>query len=234
MEAIILAGWLGTRLQGVIGETPKCMAPVNGLPFLSYLFEYLEKQRCTRIILSLGYKNKPIIDWLEEQDIFFELDYIVENEPLGTGGGILAALEECETDDVVVINGDTMFDVNLRQMILFHQSNNAQTTLALKEMHNFDRYGIVNTNDAGLITSFEEKQQRESGLINGGIYVIDREAFIERKLPNKFSFEKDYLERYTNDKKFYGYKNDGYFIDIGVPADYEQAQHDFKTKYKGY
>ncbi len=234
MEAIILAGGLGTRLQGVIGEAPKCMAPINGLPFLSYLFEYLEKQRCTRIILSLGYKNKPIIDWLEDQDIFFELDYIVENEPLGTGGGILAALEECETDDVVVINGDTMFDVNLRQMMLFHQSSNAQTTLALKEMHNFERYGIVNTNDAGLITSFEEKQQRDAGLINGGIYVIDREAFIERKLPNKFSFEKDYLERYTNDKKFYGYKSDGYFIDIGIPADYERAQEDFKTKYKGY
>src|SRR5437879_39499 len=109
MEAIILAGGLGTRLQGVIGAYPKCMAPVNGRPFLSFLFDYINQQKVTRVILSLGYKHRVITDWLETQDLHFELDYITEKEPLGTGGGILAAMEEAVTDDVIVLNGDTMF-----------------------------------------------------------------------------------------------------------------------------
>ncbi len=229
MEAIILAGGFGTRLQGVIGAYPKCMAPVNGKPFLSYLFEYLTQQRCTRAILSLGYKHKVVTDWLESQDLFFELDCVIEQEPLGTGGGILAAIEEAETDDVAILNGDTMFKVDLREQIAFHRDRKAETTLALKKMHQFDRYGIVHTDASGVITSFEEKQYREEGLINGGVYIVNREAFLARQLPEKFSFEKDYLERFADKKKFYGYVADSYFIDIGIPVDYNAAQEDFKT-----
>ncbi len=229
MEAIILAGGLGTRLQGTIGAQPKCMADINGRPFLSYLFDYVSQQGCTRVILSLGYKHRIITDWLEAQYLDFELDCIIENEPLGTGGGMLAALEECATDNVVVMNGDTLFRVDLKKLVTFHTEKKAETTLALKQMHNFDRYGIVNIDANGLITSFEEKKQTETGLINGGIYVVAREAFTAREFPGKFSFEKDYLEKFAKQKKFYGSASDGYFIDIGIPEDYERAQADFKT-----
>lgn len=232
MEAIILAGGLGTRLQGVIGAYPKCMAEVNGKPFLSHLFEYLDRQRCTRVILSLGYKHKVIIDWLETQDLFFELDYIVESEPLGTGGGIQAAIEEAESDDIAVINGDTMFMVDLKEQLNFHKTNKAATTLALKEMHDFDRYGVVNIDGSDLITSFEEKQFRKTGLINGGVYIINKEQFLAKRLPEKFSFEKDYLEKFLKERKFYGFKSDEYFIDIGIPEDYARAQEDFKSLFK--
>lgn len=231
MEAIILAGGLGTRLQGVIGEYPKCMAPVNGRPFLAYLFEYLSQQRCTRAILSLGYKHGVVTDWLEEQDLYFEVDCVIENEPLGTGGGILAAVEEAVTDDVAVLNGDTLFKVNLREQMAFHKSHNAATTLALKKMYNFDRYGVVNIDNSAVITSFEEKQFREEGLINGGIYFINRERFMAKNLPGKFSFEKDYLERFAGERKFYGFESDGYFIDIGIPEDYTKAGTDFKSMF---
>ncbi len=232
MEAIILAGGLGTRLQGVIGAYPKCMAPVNGRPFLAYIFDYLAEQKCTRAILSLGYKHRLVTDWIEEQDYFFEVDCIIENEPLGTGGGILAAIEEAATDDVVVLNGDTMFKVDLKEQFAFHKKNNAATTLALKKMHQFDRYGIVNTNAQDIITSFEEKRSCEEGLINGGVYCINVEAFLAKPLQEKFSFEKDYLERFCSEQQFYGYVSDSYFIDIGVPADYEMAQEDFKNLFK--
>ena len=229
MEVIILAGGLGTRLQGAIGAVPKCMAPVNGRPFLAYLFDYLNAQKCTRVILSLGYRNKMVTEWLEAQDLFFELDYIIESEPLGTGGGILGAIEECASDDVVVINGDTMFLADIKQLLSFHKLNNSETTLALKEMKNFDRYGLVQTNHEGLVTSFEEKRAVAVGDINGGVYIISRDAFLDRPLPEKFSFEKDYLEKFVKEKKFFGFKCDSYFIDIGIPADYEKAQDDFKT-----
>ena len=232
MEVIILAGGLGTRLQGVIGNYPKCMAPVNNKPFLAYLFDYVNKQKATRVILSLGYKHKVVIDWLEEQYLDFELDYVVESEPLGTGGGILAAMEVAETDDVAVLNGDTMFKVDLKEQYAFHKSKSATTTLALKKMYKFDRYGVVNTDASGLITSFEEKQYKEDGLINGGAYFINREAFLAKNLPEKFSFEKDYLEKFIKEKKFYGYISEDYFIDIGIPTDYASAQEDFKTIFK--
>jgi len=232
MEAIILAGGLGTRLQGVIGAFPKCMAPVNGRPFLGYVFDYLNRQRCTRVILSLGYKHKVVTDWLETQDLYFELDYVIESEPLGTGGGIQAAIEEAATDDVAVVNGDTMFLVDLQKQLKEHRANKASVTLALKEMHDFDRYGIVNTDGGPVISAFEEKQYRKAGLINGGVYVINRDGFLAKKMPEQFSFEKDYLERFVHEKKFFGYKDDGYFIDIGIPEDYARAQDDFKSLFK--
>jgi len=229
LEAIVLAGGLGTRLQGVIGQYPKCMAPVNGKPFLAYVLEYLDQQKCTRVILSLGYKYNVIIKWLETQDIFFEVDFVIEDEPLGTGGGIQAAMEEAAADDVAVLNGDTMFLVNLKEQLDFHTKNKAAATLALKSMHNFDRYGVVNTNAQGIITSFEEKKFRERGMINGGIYMLNKEAFLGKQLPEKFSFEKEYLERFAGEKKFYGFESTGYFIDIGIPEDYSRAQEELKT-----
>jgi D-glycero-alpha-D-manno-heptose 1-phosphate guanylyltransferase len=232
MEVVVLAGGLGTRLKEVIGAYPKCMAPVNGKPFLSYLFDYVNQQKATRVILSLGYKHKVVVDWLEEQDLFFELDYVIESEPLGTGGGILAAMEIAETDDVAVLNGDTMFKTDLRALYNFHTGKKAETTLALKKMQKFDRYGVVNADASGIITSFEEKQYKEEGTINGGVYFINRERFLARQLPEKFSFEKDYLERFVKEKKFYAMACDDYFIDIGIPADYENVQEHFKTLFK--
>ncbi len=232
MEAIILAGGLGTRLQGVIGQHPKCMAPVDGKPFLHYVLDYLDRQGCTRAIVSLGYKHNVVMKWLESQPIYFELDVVIEDEPLGTGGGILAAMEEAESADVAVLNGDTMFVADLREQMKFHRERGASCTLALKEMQNFDRYGVVNTNDKGLITSFEEKQPRDRGMINGGIYMLNTAAFLGKQFPNKFSFEKEYLEQYVGEKKFYGFESKGYFIDIGIPEDYARAQDELKTIFK--
>lgn len=229
MEVIVLAGGLGTRLQGVIGEYPKCMAAVNGKPFLSYIFDYLGRQQVTRVILSLGYKHEVVTEWLEKQELPFVVDYVVEHHPLGTGGGIRLAMEEAVADNVFVINGDTMFMVNLNTQMEFHRFCRSATTLALKKMQDFDRYGIVNTNMTRVITSFEEKQARESGLINGGVYVINARAFHAKHLPEKFSFEKEYLETYCGEERFYGYVADDYFIDIGIPEDYARAQEDFKT-----
>jgi D-glycero-alpha-D-manno-heptose 1-phosphate guanylyltransferase len=206
------------------------MAPVNGRPFLGYLLDYLNKQRCTRVILSLGYKHKVVIDWLDSQEeLPFEMDYIVESEPLGTGGGIQAAIEEAAADNVAVVNGDTLFLADIGKQMAFHYDNKASVTLALKKMHDFDRYGVVKTDESGIITAFEEKAPTKEGYINGGVYVINREAFLKKNLPEKFSFEQDYLERFVGEKKFFGYNSDNYFIDIGVPADYEKAAEDFKT-----
>lgn len=229
MEAIVLAGGLGTRLQGVIGASPKCMAPVNGKPFLEYIFEYLAQQKCVRVILSLGYKHEVVTDWLATQDLPFVVDTVIEHEPLGTGGGILLAMKQAIADNVIVVNGDTMFNVTLREMMVDHLAHHSCTTLALRKMYNFDRYGVVNLDNSAIVAAFEEKKFREEGLINGGIYIVNQKHFLSKHLPVKFSFEKDYLEAFTAERKFHGHISEGYFIDIGIPEDYERAQNDFKT-----
>jgi len=232
MECIILAGGLGTRLKNTIGEIPKCMAPVNQQPFLLYLFEFLEQHQCNRIILSLGYKSEIILEWLQNQTSSFEIDFVIEKEPLGTGGGIQLALKKCIDEDVIILNGDTFFDVSLNELMSFHSSKNASTTLALKEMKNYDRYGTVHLDAEKHIATFEEKKIKTQGLINGGIYVINRKEFLNKSLPEKFSFEKDYLEAFVDEQKFYGKEDEVYFIDIGIPEDYQKAQEDFKKLFR--
>jgi D-glycero-alpha-D-manno-heptose 1-phosphate guanylyltransferase len=223
-ECIVLAGGLGTRLRGVIGEQPKCMAPVGGQPFLHWLFRYLAQQGCTRCVLSLGYRHEAVLDWLQTQSLPFEVDSVIEQEPLGTGGGMVLALQNCQHEQVFVVNGDTLFNASLDDLLQTHTDADAETTLALKPMQGFERYGTVEIASGTRITAFAEKQPCEAGLINGGIYVIRRTAFLSRLLPAKFSFEKDYLEATVSEGRLYASPDLGYFIDIGVPDDYERAQ----------
>ena len=230
MECIVLEGGLGTRIRNTIGDLPKCMAEVNGKPFLQYLLEYLQAQQVTRVVLSLGYKHDVITDWLRTRDFGFDVAHVIENEPLGTGGGIQLALKAATEEHVFVVNGDTMFEVNLVNALEFHVSHKAETTLALKPMQQFSRYGSVIIDESATISSFEEKRHCEDGLINGGVYAIDRKRFLQRALPEKFSFETDYLGRYVSEHKFFGFVSSSYFIDIGVPEDYQKVQTDFKTR----
>lgn len=234
MEAIILAGGLGTRLRSVIGEAlPKCMAEVAGRPFLHYLFQYLEGEGCTRAILSLGHGHSHILDWLEkESPTQLEIVHVIEHEPLGTGGGIRLAMGEAREEHVFVLNGDTAFEVGLNSLKSFAESTGAETALALKSMRDFERYGTVEIeHSTGRIVRFAEKQPRAKGLINGGIYCIHRERFLARPLPQKFSFEKDYLEAFLQEGYFFGQPSVGYFIDIGIPEDYARAQTDFAARF---
>lgn len=232
MECIVLAGGLGTRLQSVIGNYPKCMAEVNGRPFLHYLFDYLEECKCTRVILSLGHRHDVILDWLKTEERPFAVDYVIEETPLGTGGGISLAFSKAQEEHVLVLNGDTMFCVDLQELMDFHIASGAATTLALKHMKFFERYGVVKTDYNHRITAFEEKKYYDEGYINGGIYAINKTSLLNRNLPEKYSFEKDYLEAFVHEGKFMGFESEAYFIDIGIPSDYTLAQQDFKEMFE--
>jgi D-glycero-alpha-D-manno-heptose 1-phosphate guanylyltransferase len=131
--------------------------------------------------------------------------------------------------NVLICNGDTLYKIDISALSRLHEDVNAACTLSLKPMHYFDRYGVVELNEDHSIKSFKEKQYYTSGLINGGLYALKIESFLNANLPVKFSFERDYLEKNVkNDKnestKFYGIIQDAYFIDIGIPEDYERAQ----------
>lgn len=229
-ECIILAGGLGTRLQSVVSDVPKCMATVAGKPFLSYLFDYIGTGGFDHVILSLGYKSEIVLKWIDGRSYPFRISHVIEEYPLGTGGAIKLAFSKVESDKAFVFNGDTFFDIDTKNLLDFHKAENAVISLALKPMSNFDRYGSVDLNQDKRIVRFNEKQYCESGLINGGVYVIGKELFAKIDLPEKFSFEKDVLEAHLSDIAVYGCQQDRYFIDIGIPSDFERANQEFKNK----
>jgi D-glycero-alpha-D-manno-heptose 1-phosphate guanylyltransferase len=227
-EAIILAGGLGTRLREAVPDLPKAMAPVAGRPFLSYVIDYLRQQGVEHIIFALGYKHEVIQHYLEKHYPSLSYTCVIEDEPLGTGGAIQLALQQAKTDTVAVTNGDTLFRISLRAMEKVHHNHRAVCTMALKPMRHFERYGVVTIDEQAEITSFKEKQFYSEGLISGGFYLIDRERFLSHLFPPRFSIEKDFLEKEIGKRKIFGSIQDAYFIDIGIPEDFEKAQHDFK------
>jgi D-glycero-alpha-D-manno-heptose 1-phosphate guanylyltransferase len=223
-ECIILAGGLGTRLRSVISELPKCMAPVAGKPFLYYVIDHFQNQGIEKFIFSVGYKSESIIEYLDDKYSTLNIQYSIEDEPLGTGGAIKLASTKASQKNVLIVNGDTLFKINLNKLKDFHNMCDADCMLSLKPMQNFDRYGVVELNKDHSIKSFKEKQYYEAGLINGGVYILNAEKFFKEDLPEKFSFEKDYLETFYDKRRMYGVVQDEYFIDIGIPEDYERAQ----------
>ncbi|MCX6272854.1 MAG: nucleotidyltransferase family protein [Bacteroidetes bacterium] len=229
MEAIILAGGLGTRLRSVVADVPKCMVRVVGRPFLEYVMDELVNQHIGRVILSVGYMKEAIREHFENSYSGIDIDYAIEETPLGTGGGILLAMKKVHGPNAIVLNGDTLFEVNLDEMQAFHKKTKADTTLALRKMDNTQRYGNVSAGPDHRITGFAEKSlSPREGYINGGTYLVNKDFLLNLPLPEKFSFEKDFFEVYYQKCLLYGFPSEAYFIDIGIPEDYERAEKELK------
>lgn len=227
MEAIVLAGGLGTRLRSVVSDLPKCMAPVAGHPFLQYLLEYLSKEKITHVILSLGYKHELVEEWIAQYQWPFRISFSIEEEPLGTGGAVKLALEQATEKEVFILNGDTLFAVDLKEFRQFHQLKKSEFSIALKPMTQFDRYGNVETNSTTKITAFREKQSCENGQINGGVYLMNRPSTLLPDHSERFSLESDVLQKKVGNAEIYGFVSSEYFIDIGIPEDFAKANIDF-------
>ena len=228
MEVIILAGGLGTRLRSEVKDVPKCMAPVAGKPFLWYLLTDLKKYKeVTRVILSVGYLREVIFEWIPtvQDDFPFSFDYAIEEEPLGTGGGIRLAMEKVTEEEAIILNGDTYFAVDLNELVAAHKNQpEVKLTIALKPMKDFERYGTVTTAEDGRVLKFNEKQPCKEGEINGGVYVLSKDDSIFDGQPKKFSFETAVMQEKCGETGcLFGVVQNGYFIDIGIPEDYKRA-----------
>lgn len=228
-EVIILAGGTGSRLKGVIDDIPKPMAPVNGRPFLEYQLDFLDRWAMKKVILSVGYKKEMIMDHFGSSYKSLELVYSEEEEPLGTGGAILQALRLASGYAVFIFNGDTYFDVNLQKLDDFRKIKETDLCLSLRYEIDPSRFGLVDFDNNNRITKFYEKSQGpDEGYINGGVYLVRREYLLRFGLPEKFSFETDFLQKYYQTEEFYGLRCFSYFRDIGTPGDYLKAQDEFK------
>jgi len=179
-EAIILAGGFGTRLREVVADVPKPMAPVNGNPFLDYLLRYLKHYGIERVVLSVGHLSEKIINHYGNSFNGIEIVYSVEAEPLGTGGGIRLAMEKCKDYDVLVLNGDSFFSIDLHSFYNKYSDSVADGALALRYVDDCARYGTIVLGEMDIIKSFNEKSGHKTpGVINAGVYILSRDIYME-------------------------------------------------------
>ena len=226
MKAIVLAGGLGTRLASITSDIPKPMARIGSRPFLEYLLDYLIGQGTEEAVLAVSYKWEIIREHFGSVYRGMPLKYSVEDEPLGTGGAIRQALESLLDDEVVVLNGDTLFHVDLEDMANNHRISGAQLSMALKRVADSGRFGCVEVSGDSEITNFQEKSAGGPGWINGGVYMLNRGLFADFPMPGRFSFEQDLVEPNKDRVKPSAFLSDAYFIDMGIPEDYERAQRE--------
>jgi D-glycero-alpha-D-manno-heptose 1-phosphate guanylyltransferase len=227
MDAIILAGGFGTRLQSVVSDVPKPMAPINGRPFLEILLLSLEKKGIRRVVLSVGYKAEVIMNYFGNSCGDIELIYEVEDTPLGTGGAIKAALTKCNTEKVLVVNGDTYLEFDMKKLQTGLVDTNQLTVVGVS-ITDASRYGRIISKD-GFIRSFIEKDgMPTSGLINSGHYVVSKNFFDKQLFPEKFSFEIECLEKAYKKIKINLFEVKGMFLDMGTPEDYIKASAIFR------
>lgn len=229
-SAIILAGGFGTRLKSVVPDLPKPMAPVNARPFLEYQLDYLSRSGISDVCISLGYKAETISSHFGTTYKGLQLSYAIETEPMGTGGGIRLGLEGIKQNEVLVLNGDSFFEIDIQHFYALHLKAQAQHSLALRRVEDASRYGAISIDENKRVVAFKEKSSSKTpGLINGGVYLLNRDLYLKETIANKnFSIEKDVFEKQIEDLRIFGFVFENYFIDIGVPEDYQKAQDDFK------
>ncbi len=223
MEAIVLAGGLGTRLASRLEGVPKPMAPVAGRPFLEVLLARLRRAGCKRVMLSVGRLHQVIQAHFGTSFQGMRVDYVVESLPLGTGGAIRLALTQASEESVLVLNGDTFLEANFADMMRFHAAECTDVTIAVVHHPNIARYGGVIL-EGTRILGFAEKGRSGPGWISAGAYVLAKNLAWPPTLKDKFSIETDFFVPEIGRLRPAAYKVDGYFLDIGVPEDLDRAQ----------
>jgi D-glycero-alpha-D-manno-heptose 1-phosphate guanylyltransferase len=222
VDVIVLAGGLGTRLRSTIPTLPKAMAPIHNIPFLQILLGKLKQGRfISKIVMALGYQAKIIADFLSTGT---DLDFSIEPHLLGTGGAVLWSLPKTSSQTVLIVNGDTFFDLDLQGFYDFHVKKQASATLAVRWVENVGRYGSVQVDSEQRILQFEEKSdQSKNGLVSAGMYLIQREMFSSFLNGSIYSMEKDFIPIFLK-KNVFAYLDEGVFIDIGTADSYQEAQ----------
>ncbi len=228
MKAIILAGGLGSRLRERVPDLPKPMAPVAGRPFLEYVLDRLIAGGVSEIILSVGYRADVIMAHFENAYRNAVVSYAVETEPLGTGGAIVHALNGQSGYPVLVLNGDTFLNIDYGELLRWYAQSPAQVAMVLREVPDIARYGSVLVSGER-VSGFVEKGKVGPGLINAGVYIVHPDVFAAFSLSGKFGFETDLLGSHCEVLSPRAFITDAYFIDIGIPDDYDRAQHELPS-----
>jgi NDP-sugar pyrophosphorylase family protein len=231
MRAVIIAGGSGTRLRPLTYNTPKPMVPLFGKPFLQYQLEHLKRHGITEIVINLHYLSDVIQQHFGDgSSLGLKIFYSLEDKPLGTAGAVKLAEEHFTDEPLVVFNGDILTDIDLTEMIQFHQQHQARTTIAMIRVADPTSYGLIFTEDDGRITRFLEKPSWDEATVdtvNAGIYILDPSVFRYVPRQEAYSFERGLFPLLLQlNEKVYGYTTSAYWLDIGSPKKYLQAHTD--------
>ena len=225
LDALVLAGGLGTRLGPLATNRPKVMMPINGTPFLHYLLEYLHGFGIRRVVLALGHLAEAVTDYTSARSWNgLEIVTSVESAQLGTGGSLRFALPLLRSAGVLVLNGDSFVRADLNRFAAFHESKQALISLLLTYVPVADRYGSVTTDAHEQVTSFREKYAEgpADGFVNAGVYLMARSVIEAMPEGQAISLEKEIFPAYCG-RGLYGMKGRFPFIDIGTPESYRKA-----------
>ena len=212
-EAIVLAGGLGSRLRGAIGDIPKPMAPIAGRPFLDWQLDALARRGIREAILSVGYRSEVIEAHFGDAYGAMRIRYSRETAPLGTGGAIVAAMRLVEGRAAFILNGDTFIRAPLHEL---ESRDQCELCVLATRVDDAARFGTVKVSE-GRIVGFREKGAAGPGLVNCGVYWVAKAALEADPLPERFSFEADFFEPRAALGRFCAVVTDEPFVDIGVP-----------------
>lgn len=233
IDAIILAGGLGTRLKNTIGDqTPKPLALIQNQPFLDLLLQQLENfKKIKKVVLAVSYLAQSIIQryQTEKHSYSFQIDFSIEEKPLGTGGAIKKAIKKTDSSPILVLNGDSYTDFNLGQLIEEHSDQKNRITLTLIQVEDSSRYGqvIFNPKTKKILAFHEKNGHNEPSFINAGVYLINRDDLDSFPNDQTISMEKEVLPNLIS-SGLHAFLSNGYFIDIGTPESYLLAQSELK------
>ncbi|OHB87373.1 MAG: hypothetical protein A3D13_08415 [Planctomycetes bacterium RIFCSPHIGHO2_02_FULL_40_12] len=228
LTAVILAGGLGTRLRSVVGDCPKILALVNNRPFLSYLLDQLLCNDFSHVILCTGHGAGQVSAAFGNVYKGLTIEYSLEAKPLGTGGAIRNAILRIKTNNILVMNGDSYINVDLKTYIEWHFRNCIEVSLLLTQVSNTSYYGSVYVDKNGLVKQFVEKNEATTlGWINAGIYISKKRLISQIPAGESFSLEYDFFPNFVG-KGLHGFKCNDSFIDIGTPESYDKADQFFK------
>jgi D-glycero-alpha-D-manno-heptose 1-phosphate guanylyltransferase len=227
ITAAILAGGMGTRLRPVVTDRPKVLAEVNGRYFIQNLLDQLISVGFKRVVLCTGYMAEAVHEALGDRCDGADLLYSAEPQPLGTGGSLRLALPLLASEPVLVMNGDSYCDVDLKLFLEHHQTCNAAVSLAVARISDTARFGLVELGQDNTVMRFTEKTGRqEAGFINAGLYLVNRSVIEAIPPATNVSLERDVFPALI-EKGLYGFPHVSRFIDIGIPDDYYSASSFF-------
>lgn len=227
MQAILLAGGLGTRLRAVVSDRPKPMALIGDRPFMEYVTRELVYYGVKQIIFAVGYKGGMVEAYFGNGEAFgFTASYAYEEELLGTAGAIKNAGRFVTEDSFFVLNADTFYRMDYGRLLRLREENQLDMALVLRQVPDISRYGAAVLKGSMLAGFNEKEEQSRPGTINGGVYLMDR-GLLDEIPAGKVSLENEMIPRWLKEKKrLGGFVNEGYFIDIGVPDDYFRFRED--------
>jgi mannose-1-phosphate guanylyltransferase len=230
MQAVVLIGGKGTRLRPITYSVPKAMVPLRNKPYIEYLIDSLKLADLDGVVFSMGYLPDPIREHFNEQDMNgFSLQYVVEDQPLGTAGGIKNAEAHLGDGPFVATNGDLLTGLDLKQVIEAHQDSGALATITLTSVENPTAYGLVEVDHRLRVKSFIEKPSDDkvhTSLVNAGIYVLEREVLEMIPKGREVSIEREIFPELQAMGKLRACISSAYWRDIGTPRSYLAASHD--------